>query len=608
MIMPTPLRALQSAVLAAVLLALAGVVAAPVAEAQAQARPNIVFIMTDDQTVGSLNVMHNVRTRIKAEGTEFPQTISSFPLCCPSRATYLTGQYPHNHGVKHNIPPFGGYIGLDHTNTLPIWLQNAGYRTIHLGRYLNGYGTQNPDITDIPPGWNEWHSMVDPSTFDLTSWQMNDNGVISWQPSERPGEYQTDFLGRRAAELIEATAPSAQPFFLSLTPPAPHSSRPRDPDDPPRLRTPYPAPHHRDAFAGTPLPRPPNFNEANMRDKPQVVADRTRILPSGINSIQENYQQTLEALLSVDEAVGKILQALERTGELQNTLVIYTSDNGFFYGEHRVRSEKVLPYEPAIRVPLVMRGPGVPRGGRRPQLVSNVDWAPTILEAAGAVPGRIQDGRSLFELLRDPTLQLGREIELENGNGANRIPSYRGIRNDRFLYVRHDTTGEQELYDLREDPFELQSLDESEDYDRIRRLLARRLRVLDDCSGPSCGSGRPAVKVRLRELVPAVRRHRSIGKRRREGQARAHRVRRVRRCLERDLRIGIYGRDRKLVERVRYFGGAAVLGTTARPPFSLDAKRRRLPSRRALRIRARITTVDGRIITRDRVLRTCRRS
>jgi len=606
MIVPTRRRALLSAALAAALLALASLVAAPVAGAQAGARPNIIFIMTDDQTRGSLNMMHNVQTRIKAEGTEFPQTISSFPLCCPSRATYLTGQYPHNHGVLHNVPPFGGYIGLDPISTLPVWLQSAGYRTMHLGRYLNGYGTQNPDITDIPPGWNDWHSMVDPSTFDLSAWQMNDNGAISNQPSwNNPGEYQTDYLGRRAAELIQAAAPSPQPFFLSLTPPAPHSSRPLDPDDPPTLRTPSPAPRHRDAFAGTPLPRPPNFNEANMRDKPQIVADRTRVLPSGINSIQENYQQTLETLLSVDEAVGTILGALERTGELANTLVIYTSDNGFFYGEHRVRSEKVLPYEPAIRVPLVMRGPGVPRGQRRSQLVSNVDWAPTILEAAGAVPGRVQDGRSLFELLRDPTLQLGREIELENGNGANRIPSYRGIRNDRFLFVRHDTTGEQELYDLRHDPFELQNLDESEDYDRVRRLLGRRLRVLDDCSGPSCGSGRPAVRVRLRELIPAPRLKKRKGNER-ERSARA-RVRPLRSCLERDLRVGIYGRERKLVERVRYFGDAAILGSTARPPFSLDAKRRRLPSRRAVRIRARITTVDGRIITRDRILRTCPR-
>jgi len=567
-------------------------VGATPASAQAPERPNIVVVMTDDQTAESVRVMNNVRLGLRNQGTTFRQAVTSYALCCPSRATYLTGQYSHNNGVVHNRPPFGGYTALDHTNTLPVWLQRAGYQTIHLGRWLNGYGRDNTNMAEVPPGWGEWHTMVDPSTFDMTAWTMNDNGLLSSQP-EQPGEHQTDFMHRRAVELIDAAAPSPQPFFLSLSFVAPHSTRNRDPDDPPKLRTPSPPPRFRDAFRDEPLPQPPNFNERSVHDKPQVIADRTLMEPRAVAALQENYQQELESLLAVDEAVGGILGALQRQGELENTLVIYTSDNGFYHGEHRVRSEKTLPYEPGIRVPMIMRGPGVPRGENLDQLVSNIDLAPTILEASGATPTLVQDGRSLLDLAEDPTLEFGREIVLENGNGVFRVPSFRGIRNDRFTFLRHDTTGEVELYDLKEDPFQLQSLDENEAYDRVRTLLARRLRVLERCSGPACQFGQPAVKLRLRESAPS-------------GRGRPSRVRRVQSCLSRDLRLAVYGREHGLVERAGYYVDDRRVASTRRPPFGVEVQRHRLPARRTVTVRARITTIDGRVITRDRALRTCR--
>ncbi|MBA2793520.1 MAG: sulfatase-like hydrolase/transferase [Thermoleophilaceae bacterium] len=328
-----------------------------------------------------------------------------------------------------------------------------------------------------------------------------------------------------------------------------------------------------------------------------MVRDRTRVTDQGMRSIQENYQQELEALLSVDDAVGRMLATLRETGELDNTLFIYTSDNGFFHGEHRIRSEKVLPYEAGIRVPLLMRGPGVPAGARPRQLVANVDLAPTILEAAGATPRRLQDGRSLLGLLRDQGTEFGREILLENGNGANQIPPYTGIRNDRFLFVRHKATGEQELYDLRVDPFELQNLDEDEAYDRPRRLLQKRLRVLEDCAGSACLATQPAVKLRLREVLPLASRRKRVPR---------PLVRPVRSCLRGGLRAALYGAERKLVQHVRYFSGRTVLGATRKAPFRIDVKRANLPPKgSAAVIRARVTTLDGRIITRDRVVQTC---
>jgi N-acetylglucosamine-6-sulfatase len=590
-----------TAAVVALLAAAAPALAAPARSSQSTPRPNIVFVMTDDQTAESLKVMTNVRRRLMTNGTEFSRAMATYPLCCPSRATYLTGQYSHNHGVIHNAGAFGGYTRLDNTNTLPVWLKAAGYRTIHVGRYLNGYGTQNANVSEIPPGWDKWVSTVDPSTFNFRQWVMNEDGRISLKPGlDHPDEFQTDYLGRRATEEILAAGPSPQPFFLSLTFPAPHSGSPTDPDDPPSLRTTSPAPRHRNRMAGMRLPRPPNFNEADVFDKPQVVADRPPLDATEIAAIQESYQQELESLQSVDDAVGSVLNALSRVGELSNTLIIYTSDNGFLHGEHRLRSEKVVPYEPSIRVPFIMRGPGVPRGRKLSQLVGNIDWAPTILEAARAPAFRRLDGSSAWRLLRDTTLEPGRELVLENGRGANGVPQYRALRNNRFLYVRIDATGEQELYDLRSDPYELNNLEDDDRYAAIRQLLSRRLASLQRCRGSGCSSSRPAVRMALREVLPR-------GSRGRGRRAATTRTRPIGSCASRDVRLAISGREGRRVQVVRYFNGRRRLGAARRAPFRLDVTKSKLRAGRRLRLRARVTTFDGRLTTVDRRLRTCRR-
>ena len=391
------------------------------------------------------------------------------------------------------------------------------------------------------------------------------------------GNDQTDFFGRRAAELIDHAAPSQQPFFLSLTFPAPHSGFPLESDDPPFLATPYPAPRHRDAFAGTPLPRPPNFDEADVTTKPQHVADRPRLSPEWIAAIQENYQQELESLQSVDDAVGAVLNALGRSGELDDTLLIYTSDNGFFHGEHRLPSEKILPYDEAARIPLIMRGPGVPSGRRLDNLVSNIDWAPTIVDAADARAGRLMDGTSLFETIEDPRRMPGREIVLENGTGANGVSMYRALRNERYLWVDHKFSGEYELYDLAKDPYQLRNLEDLDSYASIRAALERRLRRLQRCRGArACGASRPKLKLTAR-------------------------------CVDRDLRLGVAGRDLDELLRVDYHRGTRKLRATRRTPFTVRVSRRALPRGRKLTLRALATTIDGRKATYDRVVRVCRR-
>ena len=571
--------------LVAIAAALALLASAIPAAAGPPPRPNIVVLMTDDQTVRQLEVMGQTRALIGARGTSFRRAIVSYPLCCPARATFLTGLYAHNHGVIHNAGPFGGIKAFDTPNSLPVWLHNAGYRTIQLGRYLNGYGQDGDPAA--PPGWDSWHATMDPGTYDYYEWRMSDNGVASAYPEPgHAGEHQTDYYARRAAELVDDAARSDQPFFLNLWFTAPHSGRPSEPDDPPSLPTPVPATRHRDAFAGVPLPRPPSFDEADVSDKPQIVADRQRLGPEQAAAIQENYQQELESLSSVDDAVAAVYAALKRSGELDDTLIVFTSDNGFMHGEHRIQSEKVVPYEESIRVPLLMRGPGVPRGRQERRLVPNVDLAATILDVAGATAGRIPDGRSLLPLLRDRGLEPGRDVLLEDGQGANGIPAYRGLRTYRFKYIEHLTTGEFELYDLKRDPYELRSLDATLSYQPLLVDMRRRLRRLARCAGSRCRA-RPSLKLRL--------------------SSHGHRkARRSVRCVRRVLRLRVAGAESSKVLRADVLIGRRRVARMSRRRLARSVPPGHLRPGRRFLLRVRTSLRDGRVVTLDRRLRACR--
>jgi hypothetical protein len=332
------------------------------------------------------------------------------------------------------------------------------------------------------------------------------------------------------------------------------------------------------------MPRPPNFDEANVRDKPQLVSDRRRLAPEVVEAIEENWRQEQESLLSVDDTVARLIGTLERTGELRDTLVLFTSDNGFMHGEHRRENEKVLPYEESIRTPLLMRGPGVPRGRRDRRLVANVDVTATIVDAAGAVPGRLLDGRSLLPLLADPTLQWGRDVLLENGNGANTVGPYRGIRTTRFKYVRHLSTGEYELYDLKKDPYELVNLGARAAYRGVQIALARRLRSLGRCVGSGC-STRPDLRLLVRSRPGAGADRRS--------------------CLRGEVRVRVSGRERRRVVRADILAGGRRLARIRRPPFLDSLPRALVRALHARKLRARVELRDGRLVTMDRRLRAC---
>jgi N-acetylglucosamine-6-sulfatase len=461
----------------------------PAADSRAapSGRPNVVVVMTDDQTAAAISVMPRTLGLIGGQGATFEHSFANFPLCCPSRATFLTGQYAHNHRVLNNIPPQGGFDVLKGDETLPVWLQRSGYYTGLVGKYLNGYETS---AVGVPPGYDEWHGQKTQNAYygyDL----LEDGQLVRYgDPDEDPTDpahpetYSSDVYTEKAVEFIGRRAPVDQPYFLWVAYNAPHTGIP---DPPPgqldRCRgNVKPAARHIGAFEDLPLPTPPSFNEADVSDKPHAI----RALPplDGFEIDQDHnlYRCELESLLAVDEGVQRIVDALAASGELDSTLLIFTSDNGMMHGEHRIPFGKNLPYEESARVPLLIRGPGIPAGVTVRDLVANVDLAPTILDASGAHPRLPEDGRSLLPLTRRPGNWSGRELAIE----GNR---YRGVRTARYLYVhwiRGPDHGATELYDLERDPYQLQNLHHEPGSRKVEHALAKRLRAVERCAGEEC--------------------------------------------------------------------------------------------------------------------------
>lgn len=456
--------------------------------------------MTDDQTLADLDTMPTTRRTIGDAGATFTRAFVSYPLCCPSRATYLTGRYAHNHGVRSTIPPDGGVERLDARRTLPVWLEAAGYDTIHIGKYLNGYGLRR--APDVPPGWTDWHGSIDKSTYQMWGYRLFEDGEVRTYGSfadEDPALYQTDVYRDKAISAIEAHGADGgdeDPFFLSLNVLAPHGEVAR----PGSATRPYvrPAPRHRGRFAllnGW----SPAFDEPDVSDKPPYVAGLRRLGPAARERIATDFRARRESLLAVDEAVGAIVDALARTGQLERTYVLFTSDNGFFQGEHRIPKGKYLPYDPASHVPLLIRGPGIPAGRVSDELTANVDLAPTILDATGAIPDAPIDGRSLLPFARDPWRRTGRPVLHEgliagdpdrdsaaDAQRRTKVGTYFAIRTGRYLHVRW-RGGARELYDLDRDPFELDSVWSDPRYAEVGRALSDELTWLRRCAGPACG-------------------------------------------------------------------------------------------------------------------------
>jgi arylsulfatase A-like enzyme len=416
-----------------------------------QAGPNIVLIVTDDQRWDTLHVMPHVQRLLVQEGMSFERAFVTDPLCCPSRATILTGRYSHTTGVYANGGDDGGWEAFQPSepSTIATALQGAGYRTALIGKYLNGYGVRSDPY--VPPGWDRWLAFSDGNGgyYDYT---MYDGSRGTRTYGSQPRDYSTDLIRRRAVSFIR-TVPEASRLFLMVTPYAPHAGF-------------QPAPRHEGKLASAPVPLGAAVNETDVSDKPAhirvSVAEDQEVLRS-------RTRDQWETLLAVDQLVSEILAALRATGREGNTLVVFTSDNGFSNREHRWVG-KLVPYEESIRVPMIVRFSGkIPPGTVSRAIVSNVDIAPTIADFAGvSLP---TDGVSLRPLLTRAVSRVRNEIVLEHQQWGNAVPTYCGVRTRAFTFA-HYVTGEEELYDLRRDPAELENVAAE------RPSMAARLRSL----------------------------------------------------------------------------------------------------------------------------------
>ncbi len=456
----------------------------------------MILILTDDLDARLLQQHSqdypNLR-ELAAEGTTFENAFVTDSLCCPSRATMLRGQYAHNHRIVGNWWPRGGarkFRDLGHEgSTLATWLRGEGYRTVLVGKYMNDYYGDR-----VPVGWDDWYAI----SGNYLSHDLNENGrVVTYDPERY---HLDDVLAEKAAAYIRRSPDNDAPFFMWVGTQAPHAPA-------------TPAPRHERAFPDARLSRSPSLNEGDVSDKPDWVRDNPPLDQKRIAPMQDLYGKRLRSMLAVDEMVGRLVDALDRRGKLEDTYIFFTSDNGWHAGEHRLTPGKWTAYEEDVRVPLIVRGPGVPAGRMLPHLALNNDLAPTLADLAGASEATppFVDGRSLEPLLDEdlPAEENWRSaflIEAATELGPTAVPPLSGdrlpedwqqapredwgrpgleaVRTQDHLYVEYGT-GERELYDLRKDPHQLNNRYDAADPEHLRRLKGR-LALLRGCSGDNC--------------------------------------------------------------------------------------------------------------------------
>lgn len=442
--------------------------------------PNIVFILADDLNKEVFSHAGRVNSLITRHGTRFNNHFVSLSLCCPSRMAILRGQYAHNTGVFTNTSPDGGFgrvyaDGLE-KSTAATWLQAAGYRTALIGKYLNDYPNEASGINYIPPGWTHWISPNGGNAYTQYNYSLNENGkTVSYGSTD--ADYLDDVLSSKAATFIRETTSHYpnQPFFLYLAIYVPHGPAP-------------PPSRYANDFPGIKTPRPASFNEADISDKPEWLQAMPLLKNAQIAKMDTLYRKRVQSIQVAGDVVQNLVNTLQAVGELNNTYIFFTSDNGFHQGQHRLHSGKNTAFEQDIKVPLVVRGPGVPVGAVVNDITANVDLASTFAQIASVTPPSFVDGRSLFPFLTGTTPKAWRQaLLLEHGgpsitpSSANGLlepqdpydiqatdiggaPVFAGLRTkDHAIgvrgplnYIEYDT-GERELYDLSADPHQLKN-------------------------------------------------------------------------------------------------------------------------------------------------------
>lgn len=468
--------ALSFATVAALLLFTLVVKEEPAASQTPGKRPNIVYIVLDDASSNLLFQMPTIQNRMWKLGTRMPNSFFPVAWCSPSRATMLRGQYPHNHGVgtcrdeEARDPSSWALLRPIEDSTYATWLQDSGYVTGYIGKYINGYD----NTTAVPPGWNYWKGWLG-AYGGGANYRINENGTIRTYPRVgRRALHDTDYMSWRAGQYIRALKNNPNPWMLTVAPNAPHL-----PNWVPK--------RHRNAFKNAPLPKPPSFNEANVSDKGAYVKGRPRLTAAQVSNMEDRNRQRLRAMLSVDQMVANILNTLRDTRQMPNTYIVLWNDNGYHLGTHRLQEGKLFPYEEDVRYPMIVRGPGVPVGEARGQMVLGNDIAPTFADIADAETPDFVDGRSILPLLSKTPPESWRSAGLIHFRGENHPyapPPYRAVRTNDSKYIEWKG-GDREVYNILRDPFELNGDPEKAGPDRVAEL-EQRLRALENCAGESC--------------------------------------------------------------------------------------------------------------------------
>jgi arylsulfatase A-like enzyme len=468
--------------------------------------PNIVVVMSDDQDATSLGQAMPRTKRLARTGTTFTDFVVTTPSCCPSRAEFITGEYGHNNGVLANVP---GYPDLvEKENVLPAWLQHAGYRTAEFGKFMNGYENFATGMGALRgPGWDHWEALAPP--YGYFDYDLSIDNVHRHFGARRR-DYVDDVLTRRAIRFMQANRSARRPFFVWLNLYAPHQAPAGPGPHAGKCRgSAIPAPGDQGRFKANGLPPPRSFAERDVSDKPFFVRARPPVDPRRAAKLERSRACRLAAVAGIDRSVARLHSALQETGQLDDTVLLFTSDNGWLEGQHRL-SGKGVPYEEAVRVPLVVWAPREVLGGdsaprRIGQATANIDLAPTLLQLASATPCRnpdrcrVMDGRSLLPLLEGEAdaWPRNRAILIESEEGDFGICRFEAVRTTGHVYAEYSrfvsgSAGEcappaaRELYDLNADPAQLRNLLPARPGSRDARLradLADRLRRLRDCQG-----------------------------------------------------------------------------------------------------------------------------
>ena len=482
--------------------------------------PNIVVVMADDMRADDLRFAPSIRRLVAQRGVRFENSFSSYPLCCPARASFFTGAYPHNHGVMWHLRPYG-YGSFDDSRTLATSLSEAGYRTGFVGKYLNGYGamrskvTGKPSATYVPAGWTDWIGALDNpgggrfhgDTYNYFDTAYNVNGRID---NRYRGTYQTEVVGDFSVELARRYVRSPRPFFLNVNYVAPHHGGPGEKDDLRWVRrrdgvmedfaSPARPAWVRGRFdsvvtRGAGVPRSGGPLERDVRDKPTYFSKLPEANRRERRALRELTRQRAEAIYVMDRQVRRLIRTLERSGAWERTVFVFTSDNGYFLGEHRKRVGKTRAHEPSLRVPLLASGPGIPHGERRYDPISTVDLSATILDLAHATPPTDADGASRAATLyagdRGWTVPVltesaipGRKADFSLGRTSV------GVRTSQYSLILNGPW-DHELYDLVADPLQERNVYASPAYADPRRQLREVLFQIQDCRGESCQARLP---------------------------------------------------------------------------------------------------------------------